>query len=63
MLNLDPGTLWVHLKTGHRYVLVDVCMIEATLTDAALYKSEDGSGPIWCRPLSEFTDGRFEQVK
>jgi hypothetical protein len=63
MINLDPGTLWKHLKTGNMYVIVDVCLLEATLDEHVLYKRADHTGPIWCRPMSEFIDGRFEQVR
>ena len=60
MLNVEIGSVWRHLKTGHIYIVVGECLIEASVTDAILYRRCDGTrGPVWCRPLSEFTDGRF----
>ena len=61
-MNLKTDTLWLHRKTGGLYRLVDICTIEADLSKAVLYRREDGSGPVWCRPVSEFCDGRFVEV-
>lgn len=56
------GSVWLHVATGRRYVIVDTCLIEADLTESVLYRKEDGDGPIWCRPMTEFLDGRFKEV-
>ena len=30
----DPHTLWRHLKSGHVYLVIDLGVIEATMTEA-----------------------------
>jgi hypothetical protein len=55
-----PGTRWRHLKTGHVYVVLDICTIEATVAPAVLYQRRDvADAHKWVRPLAEFMDGRF----
>lgn len=56
------GRLWRHKKTGAIYTIVSDCQIEATNVSGTLYRSIEG-GPLWCRPSSEFLDGRFEPVE
>lgn len=56
------GTAWQHVKTGGIYTAVSYCQIEATNEPGVLYRSVKG-GPLWCRPLSEFTDGRFVPIE
>lgn len=57
------GTLWQHKKTGGIYVIFASCQIEATNEPGVLYHSVEGHGPLWARPLAEFTDGRFVQLE
>jgi len=55
-----PRSRWKHLKTGGIYIVTGRCTIEATLTDAVLYRSPvTDDATVWCRPLAEFMDGRF----
>lgn len=56
------GTLWLHLKTNHLYVVVGDCLIEATCRPAVLYTLVGGGGPTWARDRDEFMDGRFAEV-
>ena len=53
------STLWRHLKTDGVYVIRGECQIEATNETGILYSSVQTDGPLWCRPKSEFLDGRF----
>lgn len=63
------GSQWTHLKSGQDYVVTGLCLIEADLTMGVLYRAETVSGkyadstknPQWCRPASEFLDGRFQR--
>lgn len=63
------GSLWRHLKTGHLYVIVGECRIEATMEPAYLYARVDEKtrakefGAPWARPKDEFLDGHFEALK
>jgi hypothetical protein len=57
------GTLWRHKKTGGVYTVFATCQIEATNEPGVLYHSVEGHGPLWCRALSEFIDGRFAPVE
>ena len=50
--------IWVHVKTGGRYILIGEGVIEKTNTPCVMYTSILG-GPIWVRPTDEFHDGRF----
>lgn len=53
---------WRHRKSGQHYVITGYCMIEATNTYAVLYVSTGGDSTVWCRPVDEFLDGRFEPL-
>ena len=55
----NSGTLWRHQKTGGFYTVFGTCRIEATNEPGVLYHSINGNGPLWCRPVAEFLDGRF----
>ncbi|MFV1851621.1 MAG: DUF1653 domain-containing protein [Thalassospira sp.] len=55
------GSLWRHVKSGGEYQVIGACRIEATNTPAYLYRSTE-TGQVWCRPLDEFHDGRFERI-
>lgn len=64
----QPGSRWRH-RSGGEYVVIQGCVIEATLTPAVLYQSVDPCGTLqamwmssWVRPLDEFLDGRFIRV-
>ena len=52
-----------HKKTGTVYRVIGPARIEATLEAAVIYVRADGEGPYWVRPIREFIDGRFEQVR
>ena len=51
-------SVWVHRKTGDHYKVVSFCMIERDLTPAVVYRNLTNN-LTWCRPISEFIDGRF----
>ena len=54
---------WVHVKSGTTYVVRMNVLIEATLEPAVVYYQQHGDPDVtWCRPASEFFDGRFELV-
>ncbi|SON57599.1 hypothetical protein HDIA_4058 [Hartmannibacter diazotrophicus] len=57
------GTIWLHKKSGGIYAVVGSCRIEATREAGVLYHATDGTGPVWCRSVAEFLDGRFRLVK
>lgn len=56
------NSIWRHKKTGGLYQVVTRAKIEATMTDAIVYRSLD-HGEHWVRPEAEFYDGRFEEVQ
>lgn len=56
------GSRWKH-RNGAVYEVLSIVLIEATLTPAITYRSVDCHNPMnWCRPASEFLDGRFERL-
>ncbi|MGS4945193.1 hypothetical protein ACVDG3_06915 [Meridianimarinicoccus sp. RP-17] len=63
----EPGTIWRHRQTGHVYVVVGPCQIEATWRPGVLYRRINNAdeiqpvGPI-VRDREEFLDGRFEPL-
>jgi hypothetical protein len=61
--SVPTSTLWRHRKTGGVYTISGMCQIEATNEPGVLYSSVQHEGPLWCRPISEFIDGRFEPIK
>ena len=57
------GSRWRHAKTGNVYVIVFNGLLESTCEPHVGYRREDGTPPVWFRPLAEFLDGRFVQIK
>ena len=57
---LHEGDEYRHRKTGRRYVLLGVALVEKLCTPAAMYRSLD-DGIAWVRPVAEFKD-RFERI-
>ena len=62
------GSDWKHVKSGGLYSVITYAMIEATLTPAVIYAGGNGyhkdglTWKVWCRPVSEFMDGRFARI-
>ncbi len=57
------GSLWRHTKSGHNYVVLGACQLEATNRPAVLYRSiDDVKGLVWARDEAEFCDGRFVHI-
>ena len=54
------GKNFTHLKTGRVYQVVNLAYRESDLEVVAVY--HDDSMVHWVRPLSEFMDGRFQQL-
>lgn len=56
------GSLWKHKKTGHVYVVIGHCQIEATNQPGVLYTPvwATSAPTVWARPTLQFMDGRFE---
>ena len=57
--NVKPGTKFRHKKTGGVYTLESYATIEATMTQAIVYRHFK-TGKVWVRSEKEFFDGRFE---
>ena len=65
-VNVQIDSIWKHKKTENIYKVVGFCIIEHSMEIGVLYKmlGEDVKFLYpWCRPLSEFKDGRYEFVK
>jgi len=61
-LQCPTGSRWKH-RNGAAYKVKGIVLIEATLTPAVIYCGVDCDAPMtWCRPASEFLDGRFIQL-
>ena len=54
------GKNFTHLKTGRVYQVVNLAYRESDLEIVVVYHDE--SMVYWVRPLSEFMDGRFQQL-
>lgn len=54
------GKNFTHLKTGRVYQVVNLAYCESNLEIVVVYHDE--SMVHWVRPLSEFMDGRFQQL-
>lgn len=52
------GSRWMHVRAGGTYTVVAGVVVEATVTPAVAYRS-DQTEVTWVRPLDEFLDGRF----
>jgi hypothetical protein len=52
---------FLHQKSGGKYELLMIAVMEADLTRACVYQSID-NGSLWVRPESEFFDGRFKEL-
>jgi hypothetical protein len=65
-----PFSLWRHVKTGREYQVRTLAWRENDLSVVVVYRLTTDSdvgykcieNETWCRPLSEFMDGRFERV-
>jgi hypothetical protein len=55
------GSQWRHNKKGTVYEVAEYVIIEAVPTIGIVYSAAD-KVLKWCRPLSEFLDGRFTRV-
>ncbi len=56
------GQTYFHPKSGHRYVVESVGLLEADLTPVVVYREIQAKGfpgRVWVRPVEEFCDGRF----
>jgi hypothetical protein len=58
----SKGTIWLHLKSGKKYVIIGMCRLEATNAPAYLYTSIEDESVVWARDMDEFLDGRFENI-
>lgn len=56
------NSVWLHLKTGKKYKVVQVGFWEETLEKCVVYVSLDEKARCWIRPLEIFIDGRFKEV-
>lgn len=65
-LEPTPYSTWRHLKTGSTYTVLGVaeCSTNGPLenTERAVIYVSHTRQELWYRELSEFMDGRFEQV-
>lgn len=51
---------WKHVKTGGIYDLLGFCRREHDMETCVIYRSELHHEETFCRPTSEFFDGRFQ---
>ena len=61
------GQRYRHVKRGTVYEVLGLCAIQDATSDydgekAVLYFDARHQHKLWCRPLKEFLDGRFERV-
>lgn len=64
--DINVGSIWRHKKRGSVYEVVGFCIIEHSMEIGVLYKMTEADTEFlfpWCRPLSEFKDGRYELVE
>ena len=59
--------LWRHKEKGTVYRVTGFCVRESDVTACVLYQEnvfsfDDTYNPIWCHPVEEFLDGRFEKL-
>jgi len=60
------GSQWRHRKRGAEYEVIGGATAQASTgpitddTEVVVYRGPDGR--LWVRPVTEFTDGRFEPV-
>lgn len=53
--------MWRHVKTGERYVIRRVGLRESDHEPLVMY-GKVGNPLTWCRPVTEFLDGRFRRA-
>lgn len=53
----EPGSVWVHVKTGNRYLVVTCALRETDLEPVVVYHRRDERvAVVWCRPLTEWLE-------
>ena len=52
---VQPGDVVKHFK-GNTYKVIDIGVDTETLDKVVIYKREDGTGPVWVRPLQMFNE-------
>ncbi|MEO0678848.1 MAG: DUF1653 domain-containing protein [Pseudomonadota bacterium] len=60
---VPTGSVWRHVKSGGRYMVIGYCWLEATAQPAVLYARDEPESEIWARDAAEFLDGRFERAE
>ena len=58
-MGANKGLLWIHVKTGNRYWVRDVVVMENDLSLWVVYRGIGNVSVPWARPMAEFMDGRF----
>jgi len=53
---------WKHVKTREVYDLVGFCRREHDIAPCVIYRSELHPEEMFCRPVTEFFDGRFQLI-
>lgn len=51
---VQEGSIWRHTRTGGRYEVGGICIIEKTQVVAIAYRATSGSPIVWVRPANEF---------
>jgi hypothetical protein len=56
--------IWLHIKSGHLYEEIARGCVEATNEPCMIYRRLAlPDSTMWVRPVSNFMDGRFQQVE
>lgn len=61
-LRARPGGRYRHKRTGSTYIVHMLGMRESDGTPVVIYEAVGDLPNVWVRPLTEFEDGRFEDV-
>ena len=62
-MKVTPGLTYTHIRTGHRYTVVDRCQTKVgkDWVDGVVYERYLTAGQLYVRPYREFVE-KFERA-
>lgn len=63
MIKAEIGKIYRHVKTRDKYQVVGFCLASWDIQQALVIYSNIDTKECWARSMTEFEDGRFQEVE